>query len=211
MTSIGPHEYHYLHHPLFSSGEAMLYYTLEHLVHTGAITFEHGRVHLGHGEDRVVDRLFFTRAVDAGALSPPEAFAMELLPEGKPFTLADMRQCIDRHVPQHHDFKAGPMQEHLIARGLLSSAYFTTAEGRRAYHHVSRSVHQLEHDEDKLLTDMAELDRRLAELGSNAILVHQGYLEKLREMHHLEPKLKTMLVMQHFLESGGYRDLKRMG
>ena len=208
---IGPHVYHYLHHPLFSSGEAMLYYALEHLVHTGALSFDHGHVHVGHGEHLVVDRLFFSRVADPGTLSAPEAFALQLFPEGKPFSLAAMRHHINHHVPEYHAFKTGPMQEHLTAEGMLASPLFTSDEGRKAYHEVSHLLHQMEHDEERLLADRKELDKRLAELGSNAILLHHGFLEQLWELPNLEPRLRTMLVMQKFLESGGFYHAKTMG
>lgn len=210
MDTVGPHIYHYLHHPLFSSGEAMLYYALEHLVFTGAITFDHERVHPGHGERHVVDRLFLHRAAGTEATGP-EGAALDLIPRGEAYSLADLRRKIDHVYPDLHAFKAGPMQEHLLGQGLLSSPSFTTAEGRKAYRHVHHLLHQVEHEEEHLLADAARLHGRLAELGSNVVLLHHGFLEKLRDRNDLEPLLKTVLILQTFLESGGYHDTKVMG
>ncbi len=209
-NAIGPHEYHYLNHPLFSSGEAMLYYCLEHLVYTGALAFEHARVHAGHGDRVVVDRLFLSRTVKPEQVPPPGSFVLEFLGDGL-FSLADMRRLVDHHVPDTHVFKTGPMQEHLMARGLLSSPLFTSAEGRQAYREVHHLLNDTEKDEDLLLADPAERDRRLAELGSNAILLHHGLMDKLREQPDLDPRLQTMLVMQKFLESGGFYHANMMG
>ncbi|MCL4280813.1 MAG: hypothetical protein KJZ58_00995 [Flavobacteriales bacterium] len=210
MDTVGPHIYHYLHHPLFSSGEAMLYYALEHLVFTGAITFDHSRVHPGHDDHRLVDRLFLHRAAGTEATGP-EGAALDLIPRGEAYSLADLRRKIDHVYPDLHAFKAGPMQEHLLGQGLLSSPSFTTAEGRKAYRHVHHLLHQVEHEEEHLLADAARLHGRLAELGSNVVLLHHGFLEKLRDRNDLEPLLKTVLILQTFLESGGYFHTRRMG
>lgn len=210
MDTVGPHIYHYLHHPLFSSGEAMLYYALEHLVFTGAITFDHERVHPGHGERHVVDRLFLHRAAGTEATGPEDA-ALDLIPRGEAYSLADLRRKIDHVYPDLHAFKAGPMQEHLLAQGLLTSPLFASAEGRQAYRRVHHPLNQVEHEEDRLLADPPQLHARLAELGSNAVLLHHGILEKLRDLPDLAPRLKTMLVMQKFLESGGFYRTRMMG
>lgn len=211
MPTIGPHIYHYLHHPLFSSGEAMLYYTLEHLVFTGAITFDHSRVHTGHDEHHLVDRLFLHRAGGTEAATPPEAAALALIPRGQAYSLADLRRKIDHAYPDLHTYKAGPMQEHLTAQGLLTSPLFTSAEGRQAYHEVQLLLHNAEHYEERLLADPAALKAALHSLGSNAVLLHHGFLERLRERDDLAPLLKTVLTLQAFLESGGYYHAKMMG
>ncbi|MCO6482298.1 MAG: hypothetical protein J5I62_05845 [Flavobacteriales bacterium] len=213
MGIIGPHVYHYLHHPLLSSAEAMLYYALEHLVYTGAISFDHNRVHLGHGEHHIVERLFLHRAADPAALPAPEAAALSLIPEGRAFSLSDLRHQIKRTYPhdQYKAYKAGIMAEHLKSQGLLSSPHTASSEGSRAYRQVHHLLNQVEHDEDQLLKDPAELQHRLNELGSNVVLLHHSLLAKLHDQPHLDERMKTMLILQTFLDSGGYYHEKMMG
>lgn len=213
MDIVGPHIYHYLHHPLLSSGEPMLYYTLDHLVHTGAIGYEYRRVPAGHEANRIVDRLFLFRAVDPGTLPPPEATALALIPEGKVYSLADLRMQINHAYPHDHYkvFKSGSMLEHLTQQELLSSPSFTTQEGRTKYREVHHLLNQVEHDEDKLLKDPVQLEERLNELGSNIVLLHHSLFAKLKELPDLNERMKTVLIMQTFLESGGYYHEKREG
>lgn len=208
---IGPHIHAYLHHPLFSSGEAMLYYTVEHLLHTGAIAMDHSQVQVGHGDHHVVSRLFLSRAVDPATLPAPEAFVLALFPEGKALSLADLRRRLDHAVPETHAFKAGPMQEHLLQEGLLSSALMDSPEGRAAYHKVSRLLHDFEHEEERLLGDATELQARLKELGANVVLLHWRLRDKLKESPHIDELTKTLLIIQTFLESGGYYHTRMMG
>lgn len=208
---IGPHLHAYLHHPLFSSGEAMLYYTVEHLLYTGAIAMDHSQVQVGHGDHHVVSRLFLSRAVDPGTLPAPEAFVLSLFPEGKALSLADLRRKLDHAVPETHAFKAGPMQEHLLKEGLLSSPHMDTPEGRAAYHKVTRLVHEFEHDDERLLHNAEELRARLKELGANVVLLHWRLRDKLKESPHIDEMTKTLLIIQTFLESGGYYHTRMMG
>jgi hypothetical protein len=208
---IGPHIHAYLHHPLFSSGEAMLYYTIEHLLHRGAIAMEHDKVHVGHGEHRVVSRLFLSRAADPAGLPGPEAFVLGLFPEGKSLSLADLRRQLEHAVPETHAFKTGPMQEHLLKEGLLASPLLDTPEGRAAYHRVSRLLHDFEHHEEQLLEHPEELRSRLGELGANVVLLHWRLRDRLKESPHIDELTKTLLIIQTFLESGGYYHTRMMG
>lgn len=211
MDIVGPHIYHYLHHPLLSSGEAMLYYALDHLLYTGAITFDHSRVHLGHGERHVVDRLFLHRAASPESLSAPEAFVLSLIPGNKPLSLAGLRHHINREMKDFHHFKTGPMQAHLTQQGMLISPLFTTPDGRKKYREVHHLLNQVEHDEEQLLKDPAQLQARLDELGSNVVLLHHSLFAKLKELPDLDERTKTILILQTYLESGGYYHEKRMG
>lgn len=211
MDLIGPHTYHYLHHPLLSSGEPMLYYTLDHLVYTGAIGYEHRRMQLGHGEHHIVDRLFLFRSADPETLPLPERAALSLIPEGKEYSLSDLRQSINHTYPHYQEFKSGPMLEHLTQQGLLSSPSFTTTKGRGKYREVHHLLNQVEHDEEQLLKDPAQLQARLNELGSNAVLLHHSLFAKLKDLPDLDERTKTILILQTYLESGGYYHEKRMG
>ncbi|HMN04836.1 MAG TPA: hypothetical protein PKD45_03845 [Flavobacteriales bacterium] len=213
MDIVGPHIYHYLHHPLLSSGEPMLYYTLDHLVHTGAIGYEHRRTQLGHGEHHLVDRLFLYRIADPGTLPPPEAAALSLIPEGKEYSLSDLRHEINHTYPNDHYkvFKSESMQEYLTQQGLLSTPSFTTPDGRKKYREVHHLLNQVEHDEEQLLNDHAQLQARLDELGSNVVLLHHSLFAKLKDLPDLDERTKTILILQTYLESGGYYHEKRMG
>lgn len=191
----------------------MLYYTFDHLVHTGAIGYEHRRVQLGHGEHHVVDRLFLYRTVDPETLPPPEATALSLIPEGKEYSLSDLRHEINHVYPHYHyqTFKSGPMLEYLTQQGLLSSPSFTTSEGRKRYREVHHLLNQVEHEENQLLKDPKRLQERLNELGSNVVLLHHSLFAKLKDLPELDERMKTVMILQTFLESGGYYHEKRMG
>lgn len=211
---IGPHIHAYLHHPLLSSGEEMLNNTIAHLIHTGALAVDHSRVHLGHGEHHIVSRLFLSRAKDPAVLAGPEAYVLGIFPLDQPFSLADMRRMIGHAMPgphHTHAFKTGPMKEHLLQMGLLTSDHMDSPEGRAAYRRVSHLLHAFEQDEDILLNDPGKLNARLKELGSNVVLLHWHLRDKLRELPGVDTMAKTVLVIQRFLESGGFYHERRMG
>ena len=211
MDRIGPHTYHYLHHPLFSSGEAMLCYTIYHLCFKGAISLDYSRVVAGHDNHHLVMRLFLTHVTDPVPMSAPQAFALSLFPADRPDSLADLRIHMNRTIDDFGTFKSGPMQEHLMAKGLLFSTHILSAEGRAAYHEVHSLLHDVEHEEAALLDDAGRLKVRLDELGSNVVLLHVGFREKLRESPLVDEHLKAILKVQRFLESGGIHDTKMMG
>ena len=211
MDLIGPHTYHYLHHPLFSSGEAMLCYTIYHLCFTGAISLDHSRVEVGHGNHHLVMRLFLSHVADPLPTSAPEAFALALFPEDRPDSLADLRIHMNRTIDDFGTFKSGPMQEHLMAEGLLFSTHICSEKGRAAYHEVRSLLHDVEHEETELLDDAGRLKARLDKLGSNVVLLPEGFREKLRESPLVGEQLKAILKVQTFLESGGYFHAKTMG
>ena len=189
----------------------MLYYTVEQLVYNGALSLDHSRVHVGHGEHRVVERLFLSRTGAPATRPASEAFVLALFPEGHSFSLADLRRTLDHAVPETHAFKTGPMQEHLLKAGLLTSPHQDSPEGRAAYHHVSRLLHNFEHEEERLLHNKEELQARLKELGANVVLLHWRLRDKLKESPHIDELTKTLLIIQTFLESGGYYHTRMMG
>ena len=211
MDRIGPHTYHYLHHPLFSSGEAMLCYTIYHLCYTGAISLDYSKVVAGHDNHHLVMRLFLTHVADPLPMSAPEAFALSLFPDDRPDSLADLRLHMNRTIDDFGTFKSGPMQEHLMAKGLLFSTHILSSEGRAAYREVHSLLQAVEREETELLDDAGRLAARLDELGSNVVLLHQGFLEKLRVSPLADPQLKAILNVQAFLESGGIYHEKTMG
>lgn len=211
MDRIGPHTYHYLHHPLFSSGEAMLCYTIYHLCYTGAISLDYSKVVAGHDNHHLVMRLFLTHVTDPVPMSAPQAFALSLFPEDRPDSLAELRLHMNRTIDDFGTFKSGPMQEHLMAKGLLFSTHILSAEGRAAYHEVHSLLHDVEHEEFTLLDDAGRLHARLSELGSNVVLLPESFREKLRESPLVDEKLKAILKVQTFMESGGYFHAKTMG
>lgn len=211
MDRIGPHTYHYLHHPLFSSGEAMLCYTIYHLCFNGDIFLDYSKVVAGHDNHHLVMRLFLTHVADPLPLSAPEAFALSLFPADRPDSLADLRIAMNGTIDDFGTFKSGPMLEHLMAKGLLFSAHILSSEGRAAYHEVHSLLHDVEHEEVALLDDAGKLAARLKELGSNVVLLHEDFREKLRESPLVDEQLKAILKVQRFMESGGVHDTKMMG
>lgn len=211
MDRIGPHTYHYLHHPLFSSGEAMLCYAIYHLCFTDAISLDYSKVVAGHDNHHLVMRLFLTHVADPLPMSAPEAFALSLFPADRPDSLADLRIHMNRTIDDFGTFKSGPMQEHLMAKGLLFSTHICSAEGRAAYHEVHDLLHDVEHEEAELLDDAGRLKARLDELGSNVVLLDEDFREKLRISPLADDQLKAILNVQAYLESGGIYHAKMMG
>ncbi len=211
MERIGPHTYHYLHHPLFSSGEAMLCYTIYHLCYTGAISLDYSKVVAGHDNHHLVMRLFLTHVTDPVPMSAPQAFALSLFPADRPDSLAELRLHMNRTIDDFGTFKSGPMQEHLMAKGLLFSTHILSADGRAAYREAHALIQAVEHEEIELLDDAGRLTARLNELGSHVVLLHEGFREKLRDSSLVDEKLKAILKVQAFLESGGYFHAKTMG
>ena len=72
-------------------------------------------------------------------------------------------------------------------------------------------LHDVEHEETELLDDAGRLKARLDELGSNVVLLPEGFREKLRESPLVDEQLKAILKVQTFMESGGYFHAKTMG
>jgi hypothetical protein len=156
-------------------------------------------------------RLFLSHVADPLPMSPPEAFALSLFPPDRPDSLADLRIHMNRTIEDFGIFKSGPMLEHLMAQGLLFSAHILSAEGRAAYHAVHSLLHDVEHEENALLEDEEKLSARLKELGSNVVLLHEGFRDKLRTSPFAGPHLKAILNVQAFLESGGIYHPRMMG
>ncbi|MBK9420619.1 MAG: hypothetical protein IPN44_06150 [Flavobacteriales bacterium] len=211
MDRIGPHTYHYLHHPLFSSGEAMLCYTIYHLCFNGAISLDYSKVVAGRDNHHLVMRLFLTHVTDPVPMSAPQAFALSLFPVDRPDSLAELRIHMNRSIPDFGTFKSGPMHDHLMAKGLLFSTHILSSEGRAAYHELHSLLHDVEHEEVALLDNAGKLKARLDELGSNVVLLPEGFREKLRGSALVDPHLKAILTVQKFLESGGIHETKVMG
>ena len=78
-----------------------------------------------------------------------------------------------------------------MAKGLLFSTHILSAEGRAAYHEVHSLLHDVEHEEIALLDDGARLKARLDELGSNVVLLSEGFREKLRGSPLVDEQLKA--------------------
>ena len=72
-------------------------------------------------------------------------------------------------------------------------------------------LHAVEHEEVELLDDGGRLTARLDELGSNMVLLHEGFREKLRESPLVDEHRKAILKVQAFLESGGIYHARTMG
>lgn len=188
----------------------MLCYTIYHLCHTGAISLDYSRVVAGHDNHHLVMRLFLTHVADPVPLSAPEAFALSLFPADRPDSLADLRM----HEPDDRRLRHLQERPHAGASdgqgpALLHAYSFRGRKGR-----LPRSAwadQAVEREETELLDDAGRLKARLDELGSNVVLLHEGFREKLRESPLVGEQLKAILKVQTFLESGGYFHAKTMG
>jgi hypothetical protein len=103
------------------------------------------------------------------------------------------------------------MQEHLMAEGLLFSTHILSEKGRAANHEVHVLLHDVEHEQTALLDDAGRLKARLDELGSNMVLLHESFREKLLGSPLVDEQVKAIFTVQRFLESGGIHDTKMMG
>jgi hypothetical protein len=132
MERITPQAYVYLRHPILSSGETMLYHTVQHLCFTGALKVRYDMVSVGPNKERKVMRLYMRRDRTVTTASSSEAFVLGFFPKEKALTLGDLRKGFEREIGDFEQFKYDLMWPELKQAGLLSGRHWRTAEGRAA-------------------------------------------------------------------------------
>lgn len=91
MNAITPQAYCYLRHPILSSGETMLQYTIQHLCFTGTLKAEKKRVAAHARDPRIVTRLLLTRVKGATPTTRAERYALDLFQTGADTSLGQLR------------------------------------------------------------------------------------------------------------------------
>ncbi|MBS1582303.1 MAG: hypothetical protein JST66_08910 [Bacteroidetes bacterium] len=197
-----PQAYVYLRYPMLSSGETMLYHTIQHLCFTGALAVAFREVAIGGREGgRRIDRLFLSRNRHARDLSSSEAFAWGLLPDDRAITLGDLRRTLDQAIEDYERFKYEHMLPDLKALGLLSGRHQRTAAGRAACRRTR----------DLLFTVQQDIGRRLdggwerslghvQELGSAIVLLNDDTRGRLKEASSRKADLVAVFSILTYLE-----------
>src|SRR5688572_814379 len=132
MELLTPQAYVYLRYPVLSSGETMLYHTVQHLCFTGALKVRYDMVSVGPDKDRKVMRLYMRRDKAVSAASPSEDFVLGFFPNTKALTLGELRREFEREIKDYERFKYDLMYPELEQAALLSGRHLRTAEGRAA-------------------------------------------------------------------------------
>lgn len=178
-----PQAYVYLRHPMLSSGETMLQYTVQHLCMIGAIHIARRRV-LAHPRDpRLVSRILLSRTTSQQLVLRAERYVQELFPLGKELSIGQLRGAIKKALPDLEVFKYEHVMPDLIDTGMLHSRFWRTDMGVDAMQHVRDVRRSIERNiDDHLKNDRDTLIANLNELGSNVVLLDQDTRNKLRGM-----------------------------
>ncbi|MBK7946750.1 MAG: hypothetical protein IPJ85_16240 [Flavobacteriales bacterium] len=75
-----------------SSGETMLYHTLQHLGFTGSLKLHYEDVTVGRSRPRLMKRLFLSRGIEPAANRQAERFVWQLVPADRPVHLVELRR-----------------------------------------------------------------------------------------------------------------------
>ncbi|MBK6370332.1 MAG: hypothetical protein IPF64_11040 [Flavobacteriales bacterium] len=181
FAALSPQAYVYLRYPMLSSGETMLYRTVQHLCFTGALKVHYDDVRIRSDRDRTVRRLYLQRDPAIGAATPSEEFALGFFPKGKNQTLADVRRRFEREITDHEAFKYDLLFPELRESGLLSAKHWRTADGRAALQRTRDLVFTVEQDIGRRLVGGWERSlRHVQALGSSIVLLNEDTREELK-------------------------------
>jgi hypothetical protein len=194
MQTLSPQAYCYLRHPILSSGETMLQYTVQHLCITGAIQVARRRV-LAHPRDRrMVSRLMLSLADGQQAQTRDAMCVLGLLPRDREVSIGQLRGVILKELPDLDVFKYEHVLPDLVDAGLLHSRFIRTDEGVDAMEGARTVLKFIEREIDELLTnDRDKLIADLNALGSNVVLLNRNTREKLRDMLKEFPELRLRM------------------
>lgn len=199
MVRLSPQAYVYLRHPILSSGETMLYHTLQHLCFTGALEVQFKEVTVGGRRGRTLNRLFLSRGPRPDDRSG--AFAWELLPADAPCSLVDLRLAIEERIADHEAFKYELMWPDLTDAGLLRGHHTRTPQGRSAWRRVRNLLFTVERDIGRKLVGGWERSMpHVLELGSSIALLNEGTREQLRERSPRPSDLAAVHSLLNYLE-----------
>lgn len=202
MQTLSPQAYCYLRHPILSSGETMLQYTIQHLCITGAIRLERRRVQAHARDPRLVSRILLSRVNRFPVATRAEAYVQELFPRGKEVSIGQLRGKIKKELPDFEVFKYEQVLPDLVDAGMLRSRFVRTQQGFDAMRSVRNVRRFIERRIDKLLkNDRDTLLANLNALGSNVVLLDKDTRDKLRGMLKEFPDLTLTMNMGSSLEN----------
>ncbi|MBL7939218.1 MAG: hypothetical protein JNL43_07655 [Flavobacteriales bacterium] len=202
MPMLTPQAYCYLRHPILSSGETMLQYTIQHLCITGGIRMERRRVQAHPRDPRMVSRILLSRVNRHPVTTRTEAYVQELFPRGKEVSIGQLRGTIKKELPDLEAFKYEQVLPDLIDAGMLRSRFVRTDEGVEAMQGVRRVRKFIERSIDDLLkNDRDTLITNLNTLGSNVVLLDMDTRDKLRGMLKEFPDLTLTMNIGSTLEN----------
>lgn len=183
MPTLSPQAYCYLRHPILSSGETMLQYTIQHLCITGGIRLERRRVQAHPRDPRMVSRILLSRVNRHTVATRAEGYVQELFPRGKELSIGQLRGKIKKELPDFEVFKYEQVLPDLVDAGMLRSRFVRTDQGMDAMQGVRRVRKLIERRIDGLLkNDRDTLIANLNALGSNVVLLNKDTRDKLRGM-----------------------------
>ena len=196
-----PQAYVYLRHPMLSSGETMLYHTMQHLCFAGGLRVHFAEVEVGGRRKRAVNRLFLTRGERPEASDRSGTFAWELVPADKPCSLVDLRLAIEERIDDHEAFKYDLMQPDLKDAGLLRWQHTRTSKGRAACRRVRDLLHTVEQDIGRALPGGWERSfKHVQELGSCITLLDEDTRDRLKEHSPRPTDLVAVFSILNYLE-----------
>lgn len=202
MVPISPQAYVYLRHPILSSGETMLYHTVQHLCFTGALTVRHDMVRIGLNKDRAVMRLYMRRDKTVGAASPSEDFALDFFPGSKALTLGDLRKAFGREIKDYERFKYDLIRPELEGSGLLSGRHVRTTAGRAACRRTRDLLFTVQQDIGRKLNGGWERSlRHVQELGSRIVLLNDRTRDELKARSNRKNDLVAVFSILTYLET----------
>lgn len=202
VERLTPQAYCYLRHPVLSSGEPMLQYTIQHLCFTGALRVEKKRMAAHPRDPRLVTRLLLTRMKDARPTTRAERYALDLFPAGKSISLGQLRARFKKEDTDFERFKWEQMLPDLLEARLLYSRVSRSPLGRSSMEAVRRTRKRVDKEIDKLLEmDKAQLASLLGELGSNIVLLKKETRDKLRGLVKELPELALTLNLGGTMDS----------
>jgi hypothetical protein len=201
MVKLSPQAYVYLRHPILSSGETMLYHTLQHLCFTGALRVHFAEVEVGGRRKRRVNRLFLTRGEKPDARDRSSNFAWALVPAERPASLVDLRLTIQEEIEDHERFKYELMKPDLVDAGLLRWRHLCTPDGRAACRRVRDLLFTVEQDIGRSLHGGWERSLgHVQELGSCITLLDEDTRDRLRERSPRPTDLVAVFSILTYLE-----------
>lgn len=202
VNALTPQAYVYLRHPMLSSGETMLYHTLQHLCFTGALTVRYDDVRVGVDRDRVVRRLYLERDRRVAAENKSEAFALDFFPNGKRLTLGDVRKRFEREITDYERFKYDLLWPELREAGLLSARHWRTADGRAALRRTRDLLFTVQQDIGRGLVGGWERSLpHVQALGSSIVLLNERTREQLKAVSPRRKDLVAVFSILHYLET----------
>jgi len=202
MSTLSPQAYCYLRHPILSSGETMLQYTIQHLCITGAIRLERRRVQAHARDPHMVSRILLSRVNRHPVATRAEGYVQELFPRGKEVSIGQLRGKIKKELPDFEVFKYEQVLPDLVDAGMLRSRFVRTDQGVDAMQGVRRVRKFIERRIDGLLkNDRDTLIANLNALGSNLVLLDKDTRDKLRGMLKEFPDLTLTMNIGSTLEN----------